>query len=309
MRDLVRVDSLRAVLGTQLIAARSVSNPILAGAAGTAGRLSSCVRALDLEKSRVEDALRVVEQVAELKACVAGVVGSMGAPQDWEAAAGYIARARRILGDIVRSGFANAVVPTIEAPDMPSTTLETARENLCALFLREFEKAGQHGHDGKVTCFFKLFPLIGRGCWAGCLWAVRLPRRKCCEGGPQGGEKGWLLSRERAYSTVWAYYADYRQSWRVGGKTLWYGQDGTGDREVATRSGYSGGIIIDLWSDEKQVDRKLTEVRSYPFSFLVRSFLPPQKASTGNSSINSEDEGINIKDVDTLLSEVAAILR
>jgi hypothetical protein len=70
-----------------------------------------------------------------------------------------------------------------------------------------------------------------------------------------------------------------------------------------------GGIIIDLWSDEKQVDRKVTKVRSYPFSFLVRSFLPPQKASTGNSSINSEDEGINIKDVDTLLSEVAAILR
>jgi hypothetical protein len=70
-----------------------------------------------------------------------------------------------------------------------------------------------------------------------------------------------------------------------------------------------GIIIIDLWSDEKQADRKLTEVRSYPFSFLVRSFLPPEKASTGNSSINSEDEGINIQDVDTLLSEVAAILR
>lgn len=33
-------------------------------------------KALDLEKRRVDDRLKVVEQVAELKPCVHGVVGS-----------------------------------------------------------------------------------------------------------------------------------------------------------------------------------------------------------------------------------------
>ncbi|KLU85306.1 hypothetical protein MAPG_04334, partial [Magnaporthiopsis poae ATCC 64411] len=91
-RDLLRLDNLRATLGSQVIASRTISNTMLAGAADTAARLSGRVRELDLEKAQVQATLRVVEQVAELKACVAGVVGSMGAPQDWEAAAGYLSR-------------------------------------------------------------------------------------------------------------------------------------------------------------------------------------------------------------------------
>ncbi|KAL2165462.1 hypothetical protein VTH06DRAFT_760, partial [Thermothelomyces fergusii] len=132
-RSLSRLDNLRAGLGAQLLAVRGVCNTMLSPAADTAARLSGRVRALDLEKRRVEDTLRVVEQVTELKACVAGVVGSMGAPQDWEAAAGYISRAARVPDDIVRGGFAAAVVPTVEVPDPPWVTLEQARESLCAL--------------------------------------------------------------------------------------------------------------------------------------------------------------------------------
>ena len=41
-------------------------------------------------------------------------------------------------------------------------TLENAAESLCALFLREFEKAAANSDGEKVTRFFKLFPLIGR---------------------------------------------------------------------------------------------------------------------------------------------------
>jgi len=43
-----------------------------------------------------------VDQVAELKACIAGEVGSMGAPQDWEAATSYIAQAGQIPNGIMQ---------------------------------------------------------------------------------------------------------------------------------------------------------------------------------------------------------------
>jgi conserved oligomeric Golgi complex subunit 4 len=81
-RDLGQFDRLRAGLGSQVVAVRAIANDKLSETVSTAERLSKEVKELDLEKSRVEETLEVVKQVTELKACVHGVVGSMGVPQD-----------------------------------------------------------------------------------------------------------------------------------------------------------------------------------------------------------------------------------
>ncbi len=336
-RDLQRLDALRAALGSQLIAARSISNTMLAGAADTAGRLSGRVRELDLEKSRVEATLRVVEQVSELKACVAGVVGSMGAPQDWEAAAAYIARAGRIPDEIVKGGFASAVVPTVEVPDPPAVTLETARESLCGLFLREFEKAAKEGDGARVTRFFKLFPLIGRGDVG-----LDVYGRYVCQG--VAGTARAVLKEGNAAGTSsdGFFYANALTKLFEHIAQIVDGHGGLVERHYGTgkmvrvierlqmEADVQGGIILDSWSDERAVDRKLTDVKSYPFSFLVQSFLPQQKGimagtprinspalaggaqggggSGSNNARNSEDEGINMKEVDGLLREIAVML-
>lgn len=327
-RDLGRLDNLRAGLGTQVIATRSISNNMLAGAAHTAGRLSGRVRELDLEKQRVEETLRVVEQVAELKACVGGVVWSMGAPQDWEAAAGYVARASRIPEDIIRGGFAAATVPTVEIPDAPWITLENARESLCGLFLREFEKAAKDGDGTKVTRFFKLFPLIGRGDVG-----LDVYGRYVCQGvagtarqtlkagtGGHGAQDGFFYAN--AITKLFEHIAQIVES--HGG--LVERHYGSGKmvkviERLQMEADVQGGIILDSWSDDRGVDRKLTDVKSYPFSFLVQSFLPQQKGMAGISRVNSpavgggtndprnsEDEGVNMKEVDGLLNEIAVML-
>ena len=327
-RDLGRLDNLRAGLGTQVIATRSSSNNMLAGAAHTAGRLSGRVRELDLEKQRVEETLRVVEQVAELKACVGGVVWSMGAPQDWEAAAGYVARASRIPEEIIRGGFAAATVPTVEIPDAPWVTLENARESLCGLFLREFEKAAKEGDGTKVTRFFKLFPLIGRGDVG-----LDVYGRYVCQGvagtarqtlksgtGGHGAQDGFFYAN--AITKLFEHIAQIVES--HGG--LVERHYGSGKmvkviERLQMEADVQGGIILDSWSDERGVDRKLTDVKSYPFSFLVQSFLPQQKGMGGISRVNSpavgggtndprnsEDEGVNMKEVDGLLNEIAVML-
>lgn len=327
-RDLGRLDNMRAGLGTQVIATRSISNNMLANAAHTAGRLSGKVRELDLEKQRVEDTLRVVEQVAELKACVGGVVWSMGAPQDWEAAAGYIARASRVPEEIVRGGFAAAMVPTVEIPDAPWVTLENARESLCGLFLREFEKAAKEGDGTKVTRFFKLFPLIGRGDVG-----LDVYGRYVCQGvagtarqtlkagtGGHGTKDGFFYAN--ALTKLFEHIAQIVES--HGG--LVERHYGSGKmvkviERLQAEADVQGGIILDSWSDERGVDRKLTDVKSYPFSFLVQSFLAQQKGMAGiprvgspavgagvNDPRNSEDEGVNMKEVDALLNEIAVML-
>ncbi|KAJ4290666.1 Golgi transport complex subunit 4 [Collariella sp. IMI 366227] len=330
-RSLSRLDNLRAGLGTQMIAARSISNTMLASASETASRLSGRVRTLDQEKQRVEDTLRVVEQVAELKACVAGVVGSMGAPQDWEAAAGYIARAAKVPEEIVRGGFAAAVVPTVEVPDPPWVTLEEARESLCSLFLREFKKATAEGDAAKVTRFFKLFPLIGRGdvgldvygqyvCQGVAGEARASLKEGTAPGTGQGRKDGVFFAN--ALTRLFDHIARIVEA--HGG--LVERHYGTGKmvrviERLQMEADVQGGIILDSWSDDRTVDRRLTDVKSYPFSFLVQSFLPQNRGFGGTPRVNSpavgggandprssEDEGVNMREVDALLVEIAVML-
>jgi conserved oligomeric Golgi complex subunit 4 len=326
-RELGVLDGLRAGLGRQVIATRAIGNDMLSSAAETAGRLSDKVRELDLEKSRVEDTLRVVEQVAELKACVHGVVGSMGAPQDWEAAAGYIARASKVPEEIIRGGFAASIVPSVEVPDPPWVTLENAKESLCNLFLREFEKAAK-GDDGiKVTRFFKLFPLIGRGDVGldiygryVCQGVAGTARTTLKEGSSslQGRKDGFFYAN--SLTKLFDHIARIVDS-HGGIVERHYGAGKMVKviERLQIEADIQGGIILDSWSDERSVDRRLTDVKSYPFSFLVQSFLPQQRGGTprvnspalgvGSANArNSEDEGVNMKEVDGLLGEISVML-
>ncbi|TQN73596.1 Calcium-transporting ATPase 1, partial [Colletotrichum shisoi] len=324
-RELGRLDLLRAGLGSQVIAARSVGNDMLSTAADTAGRLSNKVKELDLEKSRVEDTLEVVNQVVELKACVQGVVGSMGAPQDWEAAAAYLARATQVPEDITKGKFASSIVPSVEVPDPPWTTLENAKESLCGLFLREFEKATKEGDGAKVTRFFKLFPLIDRGDVG-----LDVYGRYVCQGvagtarsvlkespGAQARKEGFF------YANALTRLFDHIARIVEGHGGLVERHYGSGKmvrviERLQQEADVQGGIILDSWSDERDVDRRLKDVKSYPFSFLVQSFLPQQRSGTprvnspamgaGPNQRDSEDEGVNMKEVDGLLSEIAIML-
>ncbi|KAH0409423.1 COG4-domain-containing protein, partial [Aureobasidium melanogenum] len=161
-RQLTKLDLARAHLGSQVIQTRSISNGMLSSAASTAARISGAVNQLDREQAAVKSTLNVVDQVAELKACVLGVNGSMGAAQDWETAASYLHRASQIPDHVIDGAFAQEIVPTAEVPDSPRVTLTEASESLCGLFLREFDKAASEGDGQRVTRFFKLFPLIGK---------------------------------------------------------------------------------------------------------------------------------------------------
>ncbi|KAI0114020.1 COG4 transport protein-domain-containing protein [Nemania sp. FL0031] len=326
-RELGRLDLFRANLGSQVIATRTISNGMLSSAAETAGRLSNRVKELDLEKDRVQQTLKVVEQVAELKACVHGVVGSMGAPQDWEAAAGYISRASKIPEPIIRGGFAASIVPSVEVPDAPWVTLENSKESLCGLFLREFEKAAKDGDGAKITRFFKLFPLIGRGDVG-----LDVYGKYVCQGvagtaratlkevpGGAGRQDGFFYAN--ALTKLFEHIAQIVES--HGSLVERHYGEGKMVRVIERlqmEADVQGGIILDSWSDDRNVNRRVTDVKSYPFSFLVQSYLPQQKTLGGTPRMSSpaigggtnprssEDEGVNMKEIDGLLNEISVML-
>lgn len=325
-RELGRLDLLRAHLGSQAVATRSISNGMLSNAATTANRISSAVKRLDLEQSRVKATLDVVEQVAELKACVLGVTGSMGAPQDWETAAGYLNRASKIPKEIIDGSFAEKIVPTAEVPDPPGVTLHNAAESLCGLFLREFEKAAKEGNDAKVTRFFKLFPLIGKSDVG-----LDVYGRFVCQGvssraranlnaGTGGNQRKDTYFYANALTKLFEHIAQIVE----GHGGLVERHYGAGKmvkviEKLQVEADVQGGIILETWGDERNLDRKLTDIKSYAFSFLVQSFLPTQRGSSGTPRANSpanrdadrrmsEDEGVDMKEVDGLLGEIAVML-
>ncbi|GMG15937.1 unnamed protein product [Aspergillus oryzae] len=319
-RELGRLDLLRAHLGSQTTTTRSISHGMLSEAAATAERISSAVRRLDLEQSRVKSTLDVVEQVSELKACVLGVAGSMGAPQDWETAASYLNRASKVPPEVVHGAFAAEMVPTAEVPDPPNVTLDNAAESLCGLFLREFDKAVKENNGAKITRFFKLFPLIGRS-----EVGLDVYGRYVCQG---------VASRARSNLNAGAgtqskdgfFYANVLTKLFEHIAQIVDGHGGLVERHYGPRkmnrvierlqleADVQGGIILDTWGDERHVDRKLTDIKSYAFTFLVQSFLPPQRSATPRSNSpatrdgasTAEDEGVDMKEVDGLLNEMAA---
>ncbi|KAK5725860.1 Golgi transport complex subunit 4 [Elasticomyces elasticus] len=319
-RQLGRLDLARAQLGTQVIATRNISNGILAPAAGTAHRISSAVKRLDREQAAVKATLDVVEQVAELKSCVLGVHGSMGAPQDWETAASYLHRASKIPDSVIDGAFAEEIVPTADVPDPPRQTLEAAAESLCGLFVREFDKAAGDGDGAGVTRFFKLFPLIGRS-------DVGLDAygRYVCSGiaararnNMSGGQRREGLFYANALTKLFEHVAQIID----GHEPLVERHYGPGSmtkviERIQMEADAQGGLILETWADERRINRKLTDVKSYPFNFLVQSFMPSQKPSGTNprtgspapgSGRTSEDEGVDMKEVDALLNESAVML-
>ncbi|KAF1848654.1 glycoside hydrolase family 125 protein [Cucurbitaria berberidis CBS 394.84] len=322
-RELGRLDLLRANLGTQAVNTRAISHGMLSDAASTANRISSAVKRLDQEQSNVKATLDVVEQVAELKACVLGVYGSMGAPQDWETAAGYLHRASKIPDSVINGSFAEEIVPTAEVPDPPRVTLDAAAESLCGLFLREFEKATQEGDGAKVTRFFKLFPLVGRTAMG-----LDAYGRYVCQGVASRARTNFnsaapaLRNESFFYANTITKLFEHIAQIVDGHEPLVERHYGPGMMQkvierLQIEADVQGGIVLDTWHEERKIDRKLTEVKSYAFSFLVQSFLPTQKSATGtprsNSPANglprtSEDEGVNMKEVDGLLAESALIL-
>lgn len=327
-RELGRLDILRAQIGSQAVATRSISNGILSNAASTATRISSAVKRLDLEQARVRSTLDVVEQVVELKACVLGVTGSMGAPQDWEAAAGYLNRAFTIPKEIVNGSFAEEIVPTAEVPDPPNVTLEHAAESLRGLFLREFEKAAQEGNGGRVTRFFKLFPLIGKP-----EVGLDVYGRYVCQGvasraranlnaGTGGNQHNEGFFYANALTKLFEHIAQIVE--HHGGLVERHYGAGRMVKVIERlqfEADIQGGIVLDTWGDERSIDRKLTDIRSYAFTFLVQSFLPQPPARSGTPRSGSpakrgstverqthEDESVDMKEVDGILSETAVML-
>ncbi|KAI9008826.1 hypothetical protein CLU79DRAFT_711472 [Phycomyces nitens] len=131
---LSKEDELVNVLGTldelrpQLSTLQSDSSTILETIQRTsilAEKISDKVRQLDQEQSRAKEAIRYVEDVQELKYCVAGVQEAIRR-KDYDEAAGLLQRASRIDKTILEGSLAEFTVVSLQGvlcKSVPATFL------------------------------------------------------------------------------------------------------------------------------------------------------------------------------------------
>ncbi|TVY61887.1 Conserved oligomeric Golgi complex subunit 4 [Fusarium oxysporum f. sp. cubense] len=73
-----------------------------------------------------------------------------------------------------------------------------------------------------------------------------------------------------------------------------------------------GGIILDMWNDERAVTRMMADIKSYPFYFLSKSMMPVQRginfALRGNE-LDKDEFDLDVKNVEGLFGEMTTMLR
>lgn len=311
---LTRVDVIQAKLAASQVTCRDLLSR-LGSASSTAARIAGRVSALDVEQGRVKGCLATVEQVVELRTCALGIHRSMES-QDWEGAATYIGRARQLPQGLVEGRFARSVVPTSEVPEDPEVMLQSASESLNGLFLREFESAAKQKDGERVTRYFKLFPLIGKqdtgldvyGRWVSGL-VGQLARQN------MDAAASAKFAQHGIFSQLISWLFEHIASIVEGHNPLVEQNYGSGcmirvfEKRLIGEVDRQGGIILDTWWDERGLAKKTNELRSYPFSFLLQSFLPtPSNRRPLSPSPNSVDQEIDLVGVDTLVNEMTLML-
>jgi conserved oligomeric Golgi complex subunit 4 len=158
--ELDKLETLRPQLGTLHSKAANLVK-IINTTSQVAERISAQVRQLDLEQSRVQQTIKQVEDVQELKSCINGIHNAMQ-KRDYETAAVFVHRTLKIDEKILTGKFSEVAIPTGEYPDIPQKMLRDSTETLYAIFSREFDSAVQARNESEISRFFRLFPLIGK---------------------------------------------------------------------------------------------------------------------------------------------------
>lgn len=322
-QGLRHLNLLRAQLGSALSQSHELTST-LSSASFVASGLSSRVRRIDLEQSRVREALDYVNKVIELKSSVQGAQAAIDT-RDWDRAAWYISKARSLPPALIQGKFAKAMVPTAEFPDYPEETLKEASKSLGAIFLREFNKAAQEKDMETLTRYFKLFPLIGEEkeglevyakFICGIITAQSRTRIQSRHEGANNISLFYGLAMTRLFENIAAIVNQHAP---IVERHYGKGRMAKVLDRVQDEADSQGGLIIDTYWDERSVARLLTEIQAYGFPHLVSSFALNRVSGGGPSRAGSpaldqitgrisEDEAVDLKLVGELAREASVML-
>ncbi|CAJ0895435.1 9128_t:CDS:10 [Entrophospora sp. SA101] len=302
--ELDNLEVLRPQLGLLNSQATNLIN-IIKETSNVAERISAQVRQLDLEQSRVQEAINEVEIVQELKHCITGMHQSMYR-KDYETAASYVNKAFSIDKKILNGKFAEMAAPSSEYPEIPTKTLTDIREALFTIFSREFDLAIQSKDEKSISRFFRLFPLIGKETegldkYSKFVCGIIADKSRANLAERVTGPNFYGHALNKLFENI-AMIIDHHQP-------VVENHYGSGKmirviERLQEECDKQSIIIINSFSDERNLERKVVDVRTYNSSASKKSITNSQHS--GKSSKNNETNP-DPRELDLILSELAMI--
>ncbi|KAI0029318.1 COG4 transport protein-domain-containing protein [Vararia minispora EC-137] len=271
--------------------------------AHTADRVGGRVRVLDEEMRRVREAGERVGHVMELKSSLSALQSSIDA-HDWESATRYCARAM-ILPDEVKTGaFAESAVPTAESHLPPTQTLQNAREYLLNVFRKSFAEASQSRDAATTTRFFKLFPVIGweeEGLEAYASFVVDLVKVRPPASAKTSSPLYYITALTALFESI-AMIVDQHQP--VVEKYYGPGKMASVITRLLQECDRVAKGLIEGWEEERQMERKLSDVASV--TFMSPSVSSPVNVRRAPQAILQE-EVVDQREIDKVITEAAGM--
>ncbi|CAG8665219.1 5938_t:CDS:10 [Ambispora leptoticha] len=280
--ELDKLEALRPQLGALSLQATNLLS-IINGTSNVAERISAQVRQLDLEQSRVQETIEEVENVQELKLCINGMHSAMQM-RDYEAAANYVHRASELDPRILNGEFAENAVPSSEYPDVPTKTLSDAKASLFSVFSKEFDAAVQNRDENNISRFFRLFPLIAikPNFYADALTKLF---------------ENIAVIIDQHHPVVETHYG--------AGKMIRVLERLQEECDKQSR------IILNTFGDEKQLMRKVADIRSYNNTPRRMIITPHRTGGQSRDSLSVQPRDIenmpDTREIDAVLTELAMI--
>jgi hypothetical protein len=309
----------RTELSTSLTDSSSLVQ-LLANSGLLASKITSRVRFLDAERSRVKETVEYVSKVKSLRRNVL-TANSAVEIRDWESAA----KAIHEIGQLPTTGeFINSVVPSTDVPENPDVVLAKWIEGLTDVFKSEFDKAAESKDVENLTKFFQLFPLInkssiGLDCYSKFICNIIASQSRS------------IITNQSQQDKIGFYPAALMKLLEIVSKMLnqhshiigkYYGLEHmTGIIERVERETDSqAGLIIDTFNDKRNLTRLIDDIKSYKFPYLSntlhqsvqsRSSTPPVQGRKSFEQRPSYDGGIGISliEIGDLTKEFSSLLR
>jgi len=120
------------------------------------------------------------------------------------------------------------------------------------------------------------------------------------------GKDGFFYAN--ALTRLFEHIAQIVEGMATGGEHYGQGKMVKVIERLQVEADVQGGIILDMWSDERSVDRRLTMSKATPSRFLVQSFhgateefgisrTSSPAVGGGTNGRVSEDEGVDMKEI------------
>ncbi|KAI9145979.1 COG4 transport protein-domain-containing protein [Paraphysoderma sedebokerense] len=282
---------------------------IITDAADLAEKISGTIRNLDHEQNKIQAAIKRVEVIQELKACIAGVQKAMS-EKNYESAATFIHRYLSYEGSSSISFSLDEIVisptllPSSETSKFASTSsnaltvMEEAKNSMREIVLQEFQSAVDNGREADILKYFKLFPLVGEielGLSKYSNYVCALLSRKCQDAIKLAAQQehsfhiGLLTRLFENIASLIDNQSPIIESHYGPGSTIRLIQRLHREAEVQAQ------IIIDSWMEKRQFQRRVSEIPK------------KGKRSTdpGHARLSSTDNTSDVRDLDIILTELA----